>query len=137
MLAHPCTISFRDELPSNAFTSRVLLVACLKLLSICMGPLQMTEKLNNYNLTAYLKNSEDLKVLFDDVLKTGDANFIVNFLRMAVRARGVALVSKKIKEKPDPMPDFLLGEEDPSFKTVLSVIQALEIELGIRSDVPT
>ncbi|MCP9732254.1 hypothetical protein [Pseudomonas sp. GBPI_506] len=97
----------------------------------------MTEKLNNYNLTAYLKNSEDLKVLFDDVLKTGDANFIVNFLRMAVRARGVALVSKKIKEKPDPMPDFLLGEEDPSFKTVLSVIQALEIELGIRSDVPT
>ncbi|WP_420235289.1 DNA-binding protein [Pseudomonas sp. ABY48] len=93
----------------------------------------MTEKLKNYDFTAYLTNSDDLKVLFDDVLETGDANFIVNFLRMAVRARGVELVAKKIKELPDPMPDFLLGEDEPSFKTVLSVIQALEIDLGVRA----
>lgn len=84
-----------------------------------------------YNVADHLRTPEEMAAYLEACLEeaNGDAAFIAKALGDIARARGMSQVARDTGLSRESLYKALSGEREPSFGTVLKVINALGIRL--------
>ena len=92
-------------------------------------------KTTPYDSAKYLKTEEDMALYFDACLEEAgdDAAFIAKALGTIARARGMSQLARDTGLGRESLYKALSGEGNPSFATILKVIQALGLKLRASS----
>jgi probable addiction module antidote protein len=98
----------------------------------------MTIKLSKWDSAKYLKTEDDIAAYFAVCLEEAgdDAAFIAHALGVIARARGMSQLAKDTGLGRESLYKALSGEGNPSFATILKVINALGLKLGAHSITP-
>jgi probable addiction module antidote protein len=97
----------------------------------------MTLKLTKWDSAKYLKTEQDMADYFALCLEESgdDAAAIAHALGVIARARGMTQLANKTGLGRESLYKALSGEGNPSFATILKVINALGLKLGAQSAV--
>jgi probable addiction module antidote protein len=87
----------------------------------------MKTKTSPYDVVDYLKTEEDMALYFEACLEEAgdDPAFIAKVLGDIARARGMTQVAKDTGLAREGLYKALSGEGNPSFATILKVVNAL------------
>ncbi len=93
----------------------------------------MTLKTRKFDAAAYLDSEEAIAAYLDDALATGDSAQISQAIGTAARAKGMAVIAKKTKLGRQSLYKALSAEGNPSFDSILKVIDALGLKLEAKA----
>jgi probable addiction module antidote protein len=98
-----------------------------------------TIKLTKWDSAKYLKTEEDMAAYFAVCLEEAgdDAAFIAHALGVIARARGMTQLAKDTGLGRESLYKALSGESNPSFATILKVVKALGLKLGVQPALTT
>lgn len=90
----------------------------------------MKTKTSPYDVVDYLKTEEDMALYFEACLEEAgdDPAFIAKALGDIARARGMTQVAKDTGLAREGLYKALSGEGNPSFATILKVVNALGLK---------
>lgn len=88
-----------------------------------------------YDTADYLKTEEDMALYFEACLEEAgdDPAFIAKALGTIARARGMTQLAKDTGLGRESLYKALSGEGNPSFATILKVINALGLRLDVHA----
>ena len=88
-----------------------------------------------YDTAEYLKTEENIALYFSACMEEAgdDAAFIAHALGDIARARGMTQLAKDTGLGRESLYKALSGEGNPSFATILKVIKALGLKLGVQT----
>lgn len=88
-------------------------------------------KTTPYDVTEHLQTDEDMAAYLEACIEESDndAGFIAKALGDIARAKGMTKVAKDAGLSRESLYKALSGERNPSFETVLKVINALGLKL--------
>jgi probable addiction module antidote protein len=93
----------------------------------------MTTKLNlrRWDAADYLKTDEDIRLFLEACFEEAgdDANFIAKALGTIARARGMTQLAQQIGVGRESLYKSLSGDANPSFETILKVVNAFGLQL--------
>jgi probable addiction module antidote protein len=94
----------------------------------------MTVKLSKWDSAQHLKTEEDMAAYFSACLDEAgdDAAFIAAALGTIARARGMSQLARDTGLGRESLYKALSGEGNPSFATILKVVNALGLKLGAQ-----
>lgn len=92
-----------------------------------------TIKLRKWDSAEYLKTDEDMALYLDACLEEGgnDPAFIAKALGTIARAKGMTQLARDTGLGRESLYKALSGEGNPSFATILKVINALGVQLHV------
>jgi len=98
-----------------------------------------TLKLRTWDAVEYLKTEEDMALYFDAAMQEAgdDAAFIAKVLGDIARAKGMSQLARDTGLGRESLYKALSGEGNPSFSTVLKVVNALGLQLHASVKFPT
>jgi len=98
-----------------------------------------TLKLRTWDAVEYLKTEEDMALYFDAAMQEAgdDAAFIAKVLGDIARAKGMSQLARDTGLGRESLYKALSGEGNPSFATVLKVVNALGLQLHASAKFPT
>lgn len=91
----------------------------------------MVLKLNDWDSTKYLQTDEDIAIYLQTCLEDAgdDPAFLAKALGNVARARGMTEIARKTGLGRESLYKALSGEGNPSFGTVLKVLNAVGISI--------
>ena len=91
----------------------------------------MTIKLTKWDSAEHLKTDEDIAAYLDACFEEAgdDAAFITHALGVVARAKGMTQLAKQTGLGRESLYKALSGEGNPSFATVLKVMNALGVQI--------
>lgn len=94
----------------------------------------MTLKLNNWDILDHLKTEEDMTLYLEACFEEagGDPAFIAKALGDIAKARSMTQLAKDTGLGRESLYKALSGEGNPSFATILKVINALGLKLHVE-----
>lgn len=92
----------------------------------------MTEKLTTFDAAEALTDDESIAVFMADAFETGDAGYIAHALGVVARARGMTDIAKKTGLSREQLYRSFSGTGNPTLKTTLAVMKALNIQMTAR-----
>jgi probable addiction module antidote protein len=90
-------------------------------------------KTTEFDAASYLDTPEAVSAYLDDIFESGDAALVAHGLGVAARAQGMAKIAKKAGLSRESLYKALSTDGNPEFGTVLRVMKALDVRLGVRS----
>ncbi len=98
----------------------------------------MTVALNRWDSAAHLQTEEDIQLYLDACFEEAgdDAAFIAKALGTVARARSMTQLAKDTGLGRESLYKALSGEGNPSFGTILKVINALGMTLRVEAAGP-
>jgi probable addiction module antidote protein len=92
-------------------------------------------KTTHYDVAEHLRTTEESAAYFEACLEeaNGDAAFIAKALGDIAKARGMSQVAEETGLSRESLYKALSGERNPSFDTVLKVLDALGLELHAKA----
>ena len=95
----------------------------------------MTVKLKRWDSAEHLQTEEDMQLYLDACFEEAgdDAAFIAKALGTVARARSMTQLAKDTGMGRESLYKALSGEGNPSFGTILKVINALGLRLHVES----
>ncbi len=93
------------------------------------------EKFSRWDSADYLKTEEDIALYFELCLQEdpGDGSLIRRALGSIARARGMSQLARDTGLAREGLYKALSPEGNPEFATVMKVIKALGLKLGVSS----
>ena len=93
------------------------------------------EKFSRWDSADYLKTEEDIDLYFELCLQEdpGDGNLIRRALGSIARARGMSQLARDTGLAREGLYRALSPEGNPEFATVMKVIKALGLKLGVQT----
>jgi probable addiction module antidote protein len=92
----------------------------------------MAEKLTEFDPAAALVNDEEIAFFMADAFETGDAAFIAKALGVVARAKGMAQIAGQTGLSREQLYRSFSANGNPTLKTTLAVMKALNIELTAK-----
>jgi probable addiction module antidote protein len=92
----------------------------------------MAEKLTEFDRASALVNDEEIAFFMADAFKTGDAAFIAKALGVVARAKGMAQIAGQTGLSREQLYRSFSASGNPTLKTTLAVMKALNIELTAK-----
>ena len=92
----------------------------------------MTTQTTPFDPADYLDAEEDQIELLRDAFASGDAAYVVNAIGVVARARNVSKLARDAGMTRAGLYKAFSAEGDPKLSTVLSVLGALGITLGVE-----
>ena len=91
----------------------------------------MTIKLTKWDSAEHLKSDEDIAAYLDACFEEAgdDAAFITHALGVVARAKGMTQLAKQTGLGRESLYKALSGEGNPSFATILKVMNALGVQI--------
>lgn len=96
------------------------------------GELVMTTKLKPYDSAEYLRSEADMADYLNACLEEGDAALTAHAIGVVARARGMTQIAKDTNLGRESLYKALSVDGNPSFATMLKVIEALGMKLTVR-----
>jgi probable addiction module antidote protein len=97
----------------------------------------MALKTYRWDSSKYLESAEDIagyiEAVFEDAAATNDYSLLPHALGVVARARGMTDIARKTGLSRESLYKALSEDGNPSFATVLKVLQALSIELHAKA----
>ena len=95
----------------------------------------IAEKFSRWDSADYLKTEEDVELYFELCLQEdpGDGSLIRRALSSIARARGMSQLARDTGLAREGLYKALSPEGNPEFATVMKVIKALGLKLGVQS----
>ena len=95
----------------------------------------IAEKFSRWDSADYLKTEEDVELYFELCLQEdpGDGSLIRRALSSIARARGMSQLARDTGLAREGLYKALSPEGNPEFATVMKVIKALGLKLGVRA----
>lgn len=95
----------------------------------------LAEKFSSWDSADYLKTEEDIALYFELCLQEdpGDGSLIRRALGAIARARGMSQLARDTGLAREGLYKALSPEGNPEFATVMKVIKALGLKLGVPS----
>ena len=97
----------------------------------------MTIKTYPWDSSKYLKTNEDmagyLEAVFEDAAETNDYSLLPHALGVIARAKGMTDIARETGLSRESLYKALSEDGNPSFATVMKVLQALSIELHAKA----
>lgn len=97
----------------------------------------MSVKVSKWDLAATFRDSADMAHFLDTVLEeaaaTGDYSLLPETIGALARARGMTEIARETGLSRESLYKALSEEGNPSFATVMKVLQALSIELHAKA----
>jgi probable addiction module antidote protein len=97
----------------------------------------MAIKTYRWDSSKYLETSEDIagyiEAIFEDAAETNDYSLLPHALGVVARARGMTEIARETGLSRESLYKALSEEGNPSFATVMKVLQALSIELHAKA----
>ncbi len=99
----------------------------------------MTLKLNKWDILDHLKTEEDITLYLEACFEEAgdDSAFIAKALGDIAKARSMSQLAKDTGLGRESLYKALSGEGNPSFATILKVINALGLKLHVEAVVKT
>ncbi|MCB2051788.1 MAG: putative addiction module antidote protein [Novosphingobium sp.] len=91
-----------------------------------------TEQLQPFDPAEYLDTPEHQVMLLEDAFATGDKAYILNAIGIVARARGMTALQKETGLNRATLYAALSEEGNPTFGTMLAVLGALGLRLGVQ-----
>ena len=93
------------------------------------------EKFSRWDSADYLKTEEDIDLYFELCLQEdpGDGSLIRRALGSIARARGMSQLARDTGLAREEIYRALSSEGNPEFATVMKVIKALGLKLGVQT----
>ena len=92
--------------------------------------LEMTKPFDPAEL---LDSAEAIGAYLEEIFEEGDPAFITQALGVIARAKGMTEVAKKAGLTRESLYKALSAEGNPEFATVLKVLSALDLKMGVRA----
>jgi probable addiction module antidote protein len=92
----------------------------------------MADKLTKYDPAVALVDGEEVAAFLTDALETGDAAFIAKSLGVVARAKGMAEIAVKTGLSREQLYRSFSAEGNPTLKTMLAVMKALDVDLAAK-----
>lgn len=94
----------------------------------------LAEKFSRWDSADYLKTEEDIDLYFELCLQEdpGDGSLIRRALGSIARARGMSQLARDTGLAREGLYKALSPEGNPEFATVMKVIKALGLKLGVQ-----
>jgi probable addiction module antidote protein len=95
----------------------------------------LPEKFSRWDSADYLKSEEDMALYFELCLQDdpGDGSLIRRALGSIARARGMSQLARDTGLAREGLYKALSPEGNPEFATVMKVIKALGLKLGVQA----
>ena len=97
----------------------------------------MTIRTYRWDSSKYLETPEDcvgyIEAVFEDAAETNDYSLLPHALGVVARARGMTDIARETGLSRESLYKALSEEGNPSFATVMKVLQALSIELHAKA----
>ena len=93
----------------------------------------MALKTKQFDAAEYLDDAESVAAYLDEAMATGDAKFIAKSLGVVARARGMTQIAKDTGMSRESLYRALGDDGNPELGTVLSVLSALGLRLGVST----
>ena len=95
----------------------------------------IAEKFSRWDSADYLKTEEDVELYFELCLQEdpGDGSLIRRALSSIARARGMSQLARDTGLAREGLYKALSPEGNPEFATVMKVIKALGLKLGVQA----
>jgi probable addiction module antidote protein len=97
----------------------------------------MTVKISKWDLAATFRDSADMAHFLDSVLEeaaaSGDYSLLPKTIGAIARARGMTDIARETGLSRESLYKALSEDGNPSFATVMKVLQALSIELHAKA----
>jgi probable addiction module antidote protein len=93
-----------------------------------------TVKLHAYDVTEELRTPEEMALYLDACIaeSNGDPAFIAKALGDIARAKGMSALARETGLARENLYKALSGDGNPEFGTILKVVGALGLQLGVR-----
>jgi len=89
----------------------------------------MTETLHIYDPAETLTSDEAIDIFMKDAFESRDAGYIAHALGVVARARGMSKVAEETGLAREALYRSLASDGNPTLKSMLTVMQALGLEL--------
>lgn len=89
-------------------------------------------ELQPFDPAEYLDTPESQTMLLEDAFETGDKAYILNALGIVARARGITALQKETGLNRATLYAALSAEGNPTFATMLAVINALGLKMHVE-----
>jgi len=95
----------------------------------------LAEKFSRWDSADYLKTEEDIELYFELCVQEdpGDGSLIRRALGSIARARGMSQLARDTGLAREGLYKALSPEGNPEFATVMKVIKALGLKLGVQA----
>ncbi len=93
----------------------------------------MPEKLTSYDPAAALVDDKEIAFFMADALETGNAAFIAKALGIVARAKGMTQIASETGLSREQLYRSFSENGNPTLKTILAVMKALNIELTAKT----
>ena len=93
----------------------------------------MALKTKPFDPAEFLNDDESIAAYLDEAMSTGDAKFIAKSLGVVARARGMTQIANETGLSRESLYRALGDDGNPEFATLLSVISALGLRLGVAT----
>ncbi len=86
-----------------------------------------------YDSAELLDTAEAVRYYLEEVFEEGDPAFITKALGVVARSKGMTEIAKKTGLTRESLYKALSAEGNPEFATVLKVLSALDLKMGVRA----
>jgi probable addiction module antidote protein len=90
------------------------------------------EKVKDFDTAEYIETKEDVIAYLDAALAENDTKFLLKAIGNVARSKGMARLAKEVNLSREGLYDSLSPEGNPSFSTVVKVLDNLGFQLSIR-----
>ena len=94
----------------------------------------MQHKITHFNVSEYLDSEAIIQEYLTQVLADGDNDELLQAIGHIAKARGISKIAKRTGLNRENLYKIFRAESKPKFDTVMRVLQALDIQLSIKSD---
>jgi probable addiction module antidote protein len=92
----------------------------------------MMETVKDFDAADYIETKEDLIAYLDAALAEGDTKFLLRAIGTVARSKGMARLARKLNLSREGLYDSLSPKGNPSFATVVKVLDNLGFQLSIQ-----
>lgn len=93
---------------------------------------KMSEKLYEYNFEERLDDAEAIEIFLQDAFETNDPGYIANAIGVVAKSKGMAEIARKTGLSREQLYKSLSQKGNPTLRTFLSVLSAVDFEITPR-----
>jgi probable addiction module antidote protein len=96
----------------------------------------MKEKTTVWDMAEHINTKEDVIGVLEAALEENDTAFLLSVLGDIARSKGMAQIAKELNLARESLYRSLAQEGNPSFNTVVKVLDNLGYQLSIKQKIP-
>jgi len=94
-------------------------------------------KTTKWNMVEHIETKEDVIAYIEAALEENDTEFLLKIIGYIARSKGMAQIAKDLGVTREGLYKSLSQEGNPSFSTIVKVLDSLGLQLSIKEKILT